>query len=113
MYGIVDSAADITIMGGDAFKQVAAAAKLRKKDFKTPDQVPHNYDRRPFHLDGRVNLDIEFLDKAMNTPVYVKMDAHEQLLLSEGVCRQLGIISYHPEVQVYPPKNESENTPHH
>ena len=46
LYGIVDSAADITIMGGDAFKQVAAAAKLRK-DFKTPDQVPHNYDRRP------------------------------------------------------------------
>ena len=89
MYGIVDSAADITIMGGNAFKQVAAAAKLRKKDFKTPDQVPHNYDRRPFHLDGRVNLDIEFLDKAMNTPIYVKMDAHEQLLLSEGVCRQL------------------------
>ena len=107
MYGIVDSAADITIMGGDTFKQVAAAAKLRKKDFKTPDQVPHNYDHRPFHLDGRVNLDIQFLDKAMNTPIYVKMDAHEQLLLSEGVCRQLGIISYHPKVQVYPPKKES------
>jgi hypothetical protein len=27
------------------------------------------------------------------------MDAHEPLLLSEGVCRQMGIISYHPEVQ--------------
>ena len=26
------------------------------------------------------------------------MDASEQLLLSEGVCRQLGIVSYHPEV---------------
>ncbi len=35
----------------------------------------------------------------MKTPVYVKMDAHEPLLLSEGVCRQMGIISYHPEVQ--------------
>ena len=46
MYGIVDSAADITIMGGNAFKQVAAAAKLKKKDFKPPDQVPRNYDRR-------------------------------------------------------------------
>ena len=43
MCGIVDSAADITIMGGNAFKQVAAAAKLKKKDFKPPDQVPHNY----------------------------------------------------------------------
>ena len=34
----------------------------------------------------------------MRTPVYVKLDAAEQLLLSEGVCRQLGIITYHPEV---------------
>ena len=73
--------------------------------------MPHNYHRRPFHLDGRVNLDIEFPDEAMNTPIYVKMDAHEQLLLSEGVSWQLGIISYHPEVQAYPPKKESENTP--
>jgi hypothetical protein len=111
MYGIVDSAADITIMGGNAFKQVAAAAKLRKKDFTPPDQVPHNYDHRPFHLDGWVNLDIEFLDKAMNTPIYVKMDVHEQLLLSEGVYRQLGNTSYHPEVQAYLPKKEIESTP--
>ena len=36
MYGIVDIAADITIMGGNAFKQVAAAAKLRKKNFLRP-----------------------------------------------------------------------------
>ena len=35
----------------------------------------------------------------MKTPVYVKMDAPEELLLSEGVCRQLSIINYHPEVQ--------------
>ena len=31
MYGVVDSGADITIIGGEMFKQVAAAAKLRKK----------------------------------------------------------------------------------
>ena len=58
MYGIVDSAADITVMGGDAFKQVAAAAKSKRNVFEPPDQVPRNYDRRPFHLDGRVNLDV-------------------------------------------------------
>ena len=34
----------------------------------------------------------------MNTVVYVKMDAAEQLLLAEGVCRQLGTVSYHPDV---------------
>jgi hypothetical protein len=35
----------------------------------------------------------------MKTPIYVKMDAFDQLLLSEGVCRQLGIVSYHPDVR--------------
>ena len=30
MFGVVDSGADITIIGGEMFKQVAAAAKRRK-----------------------------------------------------------------------------------
>ena len=29
----------------------------------------------------------------------MKTDAHDQLLLSEGVCRQLGILAYHPDVK--------------
>ena len=35
----------------------------------------------------------------MTTPVYIKFDAHDHLLLSEGVCRQLGIITYHPSAE--------------
>ena len=35
----------------------------------------------------------------MSTDMYVKMDACDQLLLSEGVCHQLGIITYHPDVR--------------
>ena len=31
--------------------------------------------------------------------MYVKMEASEQLLLSEGACHQLDIVTYHPEVQ--------------
>ena len=98
--GIIDSGADITIMGGLAFKQVAAVAKLKKRDFKPPDKVPRNYDRQPFHIDGKIDVNIEFDGKTMLTPIYIKMDAPELLLLSEGVCRQLGIISYHPDVQI-------------
>ena len=58
---------------------------------------------------------------SMTTPVYIKMDAHDQLLLSEGVCRQLGILHYHPSVErwrggkrKYPPliaRNASRGTP--
>ena len=80
------------------FKRVAAVARLRKRDFKAPDKMPHAYGQKPFKLDGRLDLDITFGDKAINTPIYGKMDAKEDLLLSEGVCRQLNIVTYHPEV---------------
>ena len=96
--GVIDSGADITIMGGDLFKRVASVARLKKKNFKPADKVPRSYDQRPFSLDGRINLDITFCGTTLKTPVYVKLDAPEQMLLSEGVCRQLGIISYHPEI---------------
>ena len=45
-----------------------------------------------------MDLNVTFCDKTMCTPVYIKMDAHNPLLLSEGVCNQLGIVSYHPDV---------------
>ena len=96
--GIVDSGADITIVNGRLFKEVAEAVRLRKKDFQPPDKTPRTYDRQTFTLDGRMNLDVSFGDRTMCTPIYIKMDAHDDLLLSEGVCRQLGIIEYHPEV---------------
>ena len=98
-YGLIDSGADITIMGGTLFKKVAAVARLKKRDFMKADKVPRNYDQRPFQLDGRMDLDITFQDHTMKTAVYIKMDAHDQLLLSEGVCRQLGILHYHSSVE--------------
>lgn len=98
-YGINYPGADITIMGGRLFCQVAAAARLQNKDLKKPDRTPRNYDRCPFTLNGHMDLDITFSGKTMCTGVYIKRDAHEQLLLSEGVCRQLDIVRYHPEVE--------------
>ena len=98
-YGIIDSGADITILGGELFKKVAAVARLKKKHLKKADKLAKNYDQGTISLDGRMDLDITFQEKTLNTPVYIKMDAPEQLLLSEGVCRQLGILTYHLEVQ--------------
>ena len=83
--GIIDSGADITIMGAELFKKVVAANKIKKRAFHKPDKVPHTYDQKTFTLDGYLLLDISFGEKMMQTRVYVKMDAHDQLLLSEGV----------------------------
>ena len=83
--GIIDSRADITIMGGELFCRVAAVAKLQKRDLMNPDKIPRNYDQCPFKLDGKVKLDITFDGKTMCTPVYIKINAQEQLLLSERV----------------------------
>ena len=108
--GIIDTAADISIMGGLLFKKVASVAKLKKKNFKPPDITPHGYDQQPFKLDGRMELEIEFGDRTMKTVVYIKMEAREQLLLSEGVCRQLGLVMYHPDVQVWRGSKNKEPT---
>ena len=72
---------------------------MKKRDLKRPDKTPRNYDQTPFMLHGHMDLDICFGDKTMCTPVYIKADAHKQLLLSEGVCRQLGILQYHTSVE--------------
>ena len=45
-----------------------------------------------------MDLDITFRNTTIRITVYLKMDAQEQLLLSEGVCSQLGLVTYHPEV---------------
>ena len=46
----------------------------------------------------------------MTTTVYVKMDARDQLLLSEGVCSQLGILHYHPSVRPWCDEDEYQDT---
>lgn len=98
-YGIIDSGAGITIMGGILFKKVATVARLWKRDLKKADKTPRNYNHTPFSLDSRIEMDLTFDDKTMRTSVYIKTDAHDQLLLSEGVCRQLGIVQNHPAVE--------------
>lgn len=91
-HGIIDTGSDITIMGIDLFKKVAAVPRLRKSQFQRADKTPRTYDGRTFSLDGRLELDISFNGRTMKTPVYVKVDATEQLLLGEGACRQLHIV---------------------
>ena len=39
MVGVIDTGADITIMGGRLFKKVATVARLKKKDFKKARQA--------------------------------------------------------------------------
>ena len=96
--GIIDTGSHITIIGGDLFKKTEAVARLKKRNFKQPDKAPVAYNQQPFKLHGRMDLNVAFGERTMVTPIYIKMDAHDQLLLSEGVCRQLEIIRYHPEV---------------
>ena len=69
--GIVDTGADITIIGRDLFARVAAAACLRMRDFRKADKVPRTYDRKTYHLYGCMDLDISFLDRTMKTTIYV------------------------------------------
>ena len=62
MYGIIDSGADITIMGGGLFQKLATHTHIRK-DYKKVDKVPRKYCQQTFHLDGRLDLVLSFNDK--------------------------------------------------
>lgn len=85
-------------MGGDLFSHVVTVLRMRKSQFRKPDKVPRTYDGRTFELDGMVDLDITFDGITMKTPIYVRRSPPEQLLLGEGVCRQLRIISYPADI---------------
>ena len=65
VYGIVDTGADITIIGGKVFKLNATKAKprLKKKDLQQPGKVPRNYDGNTFTLDGKMDLKVAFQEK--------------------------------------------------
>ena len=81
------------------FKTVIAKAGLKKEEFKIIDKQAFTYNKQLITLDGRVDINISFEDKQIYTTAYVKMEAPNQLLLSKAVCRQLGIIRYHPNVK--------------
>ena len=91
VYGIVDTGADITIIGGKLFKLIATKAKsrLKKKDLQQPDKVPRNCNGNTFTLDGKMDLKVAFQEKYIIEPIYIKMDAKDQLLLSETVHHHL------------------------
>lgn len=78
--GVIDSGADITIVGPDLFKKVASVAHLRKSAFKKPDKTPYTFTRQPFSLNSKLELDITFDNCTMRTPVYMKMDTSDPLL---------------------------------
>ena len=61
--GLIDTGADITIMGPEPFKKVVAIVGLKKRQFKPEDKLPRTYDCRTFKLDGRLDLDVTFMDK--------------------------------------------------
>jgi len=60
------------------------------------------YDQRPITLDGQMEMTLSFDKKVIQTTVYVKLVAPDELLLSEAVCCQLGIVNYHPSVETIP-----------
>ena len=97
--GIVDTGSDISVMSGDLFKMIVGIAELKEEDFKPANKRAFNYNKQPIALDGQMEVSIGFEDKEICTTVYVKIKAPDSLLLSETVCRELGIVQYHPNVR--------------
>ena len=52
MLGVIDTAADVTMIGGEIFKKVAAVAKFCKRDFKPTDKTSTTMTGNLFDLTG-------------------------------------------------------------
>ena len=81
-----------------------------KEEVKTVDKQAFTYNKQRITLDGRVDINISFEDKQVYTTIYVKMEVPNPLLLSEAVCRQLGIIQYYMHPNVKPLNAEESET---
>ena len=51
-----------------------------------------------FNLDGMMDFDHSFNGVTMKTLIYIRASVTKQLLLGERACRQLQIVTYHPDV---------------
>ena len=97
--GLIDTGFDITIMRGDQFYDMMKEANLNINHLKPTEQRTCTYDQKPITLDGQIDMKITFGEKTIVSTVFVKLVAPDKLLLSENVCRMLGVVSYHPDVQ--------------
>ena len=97
--GLIDTGSDITIIRGDLIYHIFGITGLDESRLKPADLKACTYDQKPITLDGQIDLHISFGEEVICTTAYVKLVAPDQLLLSETVCCQLGIVSYHPSVQ--------------
>ena len=97
--GLIDTGPDITIMRGDQFYDMVKQANLNKHHLKPTEQRACAYDQKPITLDCQIDMKITFGEKTIVSTVFVKLVAPDKLLLSENVCRMLGVVSYHPDVQ--------------
>ena len=77
-------------------------AGLESSQLKPPDHKACTYDQKPITLDGQMDMALSFGEEVLHATVYVKLVAPDQLLLSEAVCHQLGIVNYHPSVKAIP-----------
>ena len=84
---------------GDLLYHIVSTAGLEASKIRSADQRACAYDQKPITLDGQIDLNISFGENTLCTTVYIKLVAPDALLLSEAVCRTLGVVSYHPNVQ--------------
>ena len=79
------------------FKTVIAKTGL-KKEFKTVNKGAFTQNKQPI-VSGSQILASAMKINNLQYYLYVKMEEPNLLLLSEAVCKQLGVIHYYPSVK--------------
>ena len=93
--GIIDTGSDITIISGELFENIVDAVQLSSETFKPANKQACAYNGQTISLDDQMDVTISFESHNIKTITYVKLQAPDQLLLSESVCQELDIVKYH------------------
>lgn len=64
--GVIDTGADIVIMGKELFARVAATERLHKKSLGSQTEC-HRLMTKEIHLDECMDMDLSFADKTTRT----------------------------------------------
>ena len=100
---LVDSGSSATVMPFDLYRGIAKKAGIASDALTKPDVILRDYNRRPIRIGAKVTMKLEFGDKSISTPVYLRSGEgsnDDVCLLGTNALVPLGIMTLATEVQL-------------
>ena len=99
---LVDTGSSATVMPFNLYRGIAKKAGIASDALTRPDVILRDYNRRPIRIGAKVTMKLEFGDRSISTPVYLRSDENDGddvCLLGTNALVPLGILTLAEQVQ--------------